>query len=667
MSAGKTTQVGPDGRRVADDGPKTMAGTADKLAVKILLGRSGLEDYCPYFEKAGYKLLDAPVRLTDAEVEDILSDVETECKMIFNPDIRTELWKALRSAWFQGPGHRKAFIRRDTVPQLFLPKRDFKDADSQLDPVKVDPDRQRQFLRKETRTRPVGLANTSGPLFTTLQFEVYQRESDLHYRYLDLARCIKEWQQKDPRRMLREDPREEALKIRLRGIVLLASAALRERKQEQSKTRQIVRLLLGIRHLSLVMSVFMFYVAYSRYSNSPREVMFEYVTSSNQFIAGVTHIVTFMFVKVVLDRRHSDPTIRMLQRMLISCERHMEHISEFRVETEAVRLTGGEADTVETDNQGKGKKSKSSARRRKKEKKRKKEEKEGTVQARELAIPSSQTEDMREMKLIKRALADSAKRLPALDEGFRRPGGDRMEAFRDRYTPVDVNQLCVRTDASAAARKLGVFEEEAVMLSLHDRSDPGRAALANLGFSSAEEDEEVSPTLPLLPPAERPALDDEVSPALPPLPSMEKRAQEGEEEISPALPLLPPLERPSQDEEVSPALPLLTPVERSPLDEEVSPALPLLTPVERSPLDEEVSPALPLLTPVERSPLAEGLPPDLEQGNVLAGTDDSWAGARRVDSAVSMDAALPSGSVDSPAAAATPVPQVSVTPPAPSE
>jgi len=82
--------------------------------------------------------------------------------------------------------------------------------DAQTDYNLVDSERQRQIVRKYVLDEREGRR--------LVQLELYERHIDIVYNLIDLQRCIKEWQNRDPRKMIREDPREEVLLMRIRTV-----------------------------------------------------------------------------------------------------------------------------------------------------------------------------------------------------------------------------------------------------------------------------------------------------------------------------------------------------------------------------------------------------------------------------------------------------------------
>ena len=67
------------------------------------------------------------------------------------------------------------------------------------------------------------------------QFEVRHRHPEHYYELRDVQRCILEWRAYDPRRMLKEDPREEYFMQRLRSLELRTAASMQEEKKKDAE------------------------------------------------------------------------------------------------------------------------------------------------------------------------------------------------------------------------------------------------------------------------------------------------------------------------------------------------------------------------------------------------------------------------------------------------
>jgi len=369
-------------------------------------------------------MFDSGFKPTDIQAEQLLSDVEKQSGL-FPPDARLQLWKALRHAWFHGPGHDVSFVDQDDIPTLALPTRDYKLKDAQMELVDLDPERQRQVVR--TR-KNMPAADGHGPTVEILQFEVYQRQKDSWYEFKDLQRSLFDWQQMNPIDMLREDPREEVLRIRARNVIDMCTEGMQERHQAEATQRTAIRVLFGMQVIAGLLAALMFLFAYTQYRNSPSQVFLSFFLGSNQFVAGIAFIIAFVFSWAISQRRRKDPTILRLHRMMGAAQRVLGQVTEFRTQTDHKRFEPTKvpllAQTMKPTQQATARKAPDLKRRKKKKTK----DPTMTLWAPEL----SKSKDA--MKTIKETLADAYRPglLDPLPDDFVRNGGNRMAKFRGR-------------------------------------------------------------------------------------------------------------------------------------------------------------------------------------------------------------------------------------------
>jgi len=372
-------------------------------------------------------MFDSGFKPTDIQADQLLNDVERQCDTRFTPDVHVQLWKALRHAWFRGPGHVVSFIDQDDIPPIALPTRDYKPKDTQLELAFLDPERQRQVMR--TRKR-MPAAHGHGPTVEILQFDVYQRQKDSWYEFKDLQQSFFDWQQYNPQEMLREDPREEVFRIRARKTINMCTEAMKERHQAHAAQLMAIRVLTGMQVIAVLLTALMFLAAYTQYKNSPSQVFLSFFLASKQFVAGIAFIVAFAFSWAISQRRRKDPTILRLDRMMASSQRVMGQITEFRTQTDHLRLEPTTvpllSQTMKPTQQATTRKAPAPDLKRRKRKK----TKDPTMMlwAPELA----KSKDA--MTTIRETLSDAYRPgvLDPLPDNFVRNGGERMAKFRGR-------------------------------------------------------------------------------------------------------------------------------------------------------------------------------------------------------------------------------------------
>lgn len=283
-----------------------------------------------------------------------------------------------------------------------------------------------------------------------LQFEIYIRQQDIFYELKDVQQCVQSWMKSDPRKMLREDPREEAMKLRIRTMLDASAGYLQVRKGILGSKRNWAIFFLLCRMFLFNMSMMMFMIGYMRFSSAPKGTSFFY--ASGQFRSGTSFMLAYWVAFLVADRTKEDYQQKRFQRIIIALERLMEEISSFRVETDHVRMEEHEAVqrnesallSYEQSRTKMGQKADAVVVGGKPKRRRKKKvDKELSAWA-----PGVKLDNMEEFKLkTTKAIEESYKRLPRLPENFRRQGGNRMLQFEDRGQLGGVDEMSLHVKA----------------------------------------------------------------------------------------------------------------------------------------------------------------------------------------------------------------------------
>lgn len=266
-----------------------------------------------------------------------------------------------------------------------------------------------------------------------LQFEVYLRQQDIFYELKDVQSSVAVWMKSDPRKMLREDPREEAMKLRIRTMMDAAAGFLQVRKRVLASKKRWACFFFLCRCVLFSMSMLMFLVGYMRYSGSPGGLQTEFWIGSGQFRAGTSFFMAFWVAYMVADRTKEDNQNRRFQRIIIALERLMEEISSFRVESDHLRMEEHEAiqrneSAALTYDQVRNKKIETTTK--PKRRRKKKVDKDLAAWGGDAALAAK---SMDEFALkTQKAIEESFKRLPPLPDNFRRNGGDRMFRFEEQ-------------------------------------------------------------------------------------------------------------------------------------------------------------------------------------------------------------------------------------------
>lgn len=172
------------------------------------------------------------------------------------------------------------------------------------------------------------------------------------------------------------------------------------------------------------------------------------------------------------ERAKGDPLIRELRKTVLSCERLIERISDFRIATEELRLQKNEAGkkgvpvglNLNVSTEGGGRNDEEDGddpnqvrqRAGKRGKQKKKQPKDEALQ---LWAPDAGKLDSQEIQMMQKQLAQSFKRLDAPPDDFQRPGGDRMRAFHQKLGGVAEDDLCVQITSKQQKKRQAYVEQ----------------------------------------------------------------------------------------------------------------------------------------------------------------------------------------------------------------
>jgi hypothetical protein len=265
-----------------------LAGGEPVVSMKEVLGQLKLSRYYPYFRDAQVETVEHFNRKTDQEVEDLLKTVEKLSNFQIPYPHRVKIFKALRMRWFNDPKRVKTYIDTDALPRIFLAKRDYRAFDAEVAVEQIESERQRMIMRRtEKGDEEKGKSK---------QFEVRHRHPEHYYELRDVQRCILEWRAYDPRRMLKEDPREEYFMQRLRSLELRTAASMQEEKKKDDKKAMYVNQLKFIRFVFTILAVSLLMFAWS---NGKEGFNFKYMilrtTTSNHMMAGLMFFMCSQF------------------------------------------------------------------------------------------------------------------------------------------------------------------------------------------------------------------------------------------------------------------------------------------------------------------------------------------------------------------------------------
>ncbi|CAK9068760.1 unnamed protein product [Durusdinium trenchii] len=422
--------------------------------------------------EAGHSMFDAMTHASDlkaSEVEQILLEVEARCGVTFNPVVRIKLWKALRYQWFRGPGKGARRISTRCCRQIRIcPPLEWQEQDSKFKFGDLESDRQRQVVRKIKQLAP----GETGQSLQTFQFEVYTRSPDLIYEYRDLERCVQEWERRNPRSMIQEDMREEVMRMRLKGVVDSANASIAVRRARAAKLKNFSSTLIVMQLVMFSLCMLMLLTAFTSLNNTPPQSLGSCNMRGKQFLSAMVFFTASIVAGAVSERAKQDPLIRELKKTVLSCERLIERISDFRIATEELRLQKNEARkkgvpvglnlNVSQETHGSSQREvfscsllKQNACEYQRARKKKKEK----DAALELWAPDAGKLDGQEIQMMQKQLAHSFRRLPAPGGEFQRQGGDRMRSFHQSLGGVAEDEMCVQITSKQQQKRQAYVEK----------------------------------------------------------------------------------------------------------------------------------------------------------------------------------------------------------------
>lgn len=194
------------------------------------------------------------------------------------------------------------------------------------------------------------------------------RDIYIVYNLIDLQRCIKEWQNRDPRKMIREDPREEVLLMRIRTVEMqLAGLMAREKSGSQARLKMLFRLGFLRRGLLFLAIMCVFIALQTNIPSDPNAIdedavaaaaevgvdadhtvekdpnkvlpslFFYWFTSSKQFLSAVSLLMGSIFCTGVQRRKVNYCLRERLAKAHAVCKKLHNHVVNFRLESEDQR------------------------------------------------------------------------------------------------------------------------------------------------------------------------------------------------------------------------------------------------------------------------------------------------------------------------------------------
>ena len=302
------------------------------VPIKDVLESIGMSKYYPLFRDAGIDVVEDYATKTDEEVDAFLAHIELSHKVKLPRKHYLMLWKCFRYRGFKNPDAIKEPVDRSFVPKLVLPKKDFKFRDTDVELAALDGYRQRMVVR-QSRTDEVRGTKV-------VQFEVYYREREVFYQVVGLQRAITEWMRMDPRRMIKEDPREEVFFRQLKQFEKRIVMVMDKIRSGEIVRNRILAALQALRIMTGLAIVLMFYLSFDYARKGMKEVFIDNFFGSKQMLSAVGFSLAHIFVFDAW-RRETNAMLWLnkYRRIQEACKIVSGDLVIFRLDTNSQRLT----------------------------------------------------------------------------------------------------------------------------------------------------------------------------------------------------------------------------------------------------------------------------------------------------------------------------------------
>jgi len=305
-----------------------------KISTKVLLQRKGLVKYYHMFRDLGYDLIEMYTLKGDAECEEMIYQVERKYKVKIPAKDRVALWKVFRYRHFDAPISQKRYISSSEVPKLLLTKKDHRTRDTEIDFALLDSDRQRQVIRKYIYDVKEGRK--------IHQLDIYERHMDIVYNLKDLQRSIKEWQNRDPRFMNREDAREEVFMLRIRKLEEQVTIRMTKERLSEEKKKKLLFQLMLLRLFLFLLAFGSLFMGLSYAQKMPSALVFYFFFGSDKgqkmFVSGVSFFMGGVFCLGLQKKRSTALLRNRLVRMHSVCKKLHNYLVSFRFATNDQRV-----------------------------------------------------------------------------------------------------------------------------------------------------------------------------------------------------------------------------------------------------------------------------------------------------------------------------------------
>ena len=300
------------------------------VSIEVVLKEVDLVHYLDDFREADCDMIENHVVRDDEEVDEMLCKVEHLNRFKFPYLDRVKLWKALRYRWFMSPECAKSYIDACEVPELSVPKNKTASRDAGVDLRQLDSERLRMVTRKAVFDEVEGTR--------IVQEEVYKRQTPLYYELVGLERTVEFWLNQDPRKMSREDPREEVFLGQMKMIELDVASLIDRFKIKIKVKKLVLRVFTVVYCLFLVLAVFFLVIAIVNARTATGKSATETFYSTWHLPLAALYLCTFFYIFEITRKRQQISNYEKAKKMHAKCRFMYNDMISFRLKTHHARM-----------------------------------------------------------------------------------------------------------------------------------------------------------------------------------------------------------------------------------------------------------------------------------------------------------------------------------------
>jgi hypothetical protein len=295
------------------------------LRIEPVLQEARLSRLLRAFIACGITSIQLHGKYTDEEIFMMLTRLDEErANLVLEPisiEEKVQIYKLYRYRWFASPQNSKRFINFSEVPSIVLPKFILK--------IGKGADLKHLESYRQREVEPYGVVFK----------EVYYRDPDILYRLLGVQRCIRTWQASDPRKMSREDPREDSFLYLLLEIEKSLQEKISIYRDTMAERSPIRFMFLCFQVIAAVLGLLVLAVAVDKAKNASSSYL-ALVKFVNTIRSCAALILAYWICREMRNRKPiTGHMLYRYRRLLEGCRILVGDIVSFRLDTDDKRST----------------------------------------------------------------------------------------------------------------------------------------------------------------------------------------------------------------------------------------------------------------------------------------------------------------------------------------